>query len=141
MVKKSKEEVKRRRLEKEAADREKCLAYGWVPPTDSQPAKKRFAKPRKKSFGNKFLSSPEWRRLRMQALKKYGPVCMCCGASPKTGAVVNVDHIKPRKLFPELSLDINNLQILCGACNHGKGNWDMTDWRNFNYDLVSSHER
>lgn len=78
---------------------------------------------------DQFLSSFEWRRVRMMALKKYGPVCMCCGASPLTGAVMNVDHIKPRKLFPQLALDVDNLQILCHECNHGKGNWDMTDWR------------
>jgi hypothetical protein len=78
---------------------------------------------------NDFLSTYEWRKVRMEALKLYGPVCMCCGASPATGAVMNVDHIKPRALFPQLALDINNLQILCGDCNHGKGNWDMTDWR------------
>ena len=65
----------------------------------------------------------------MLALKKHGAVCACCGASPATGAVMNVDHIKPRRLFPELALDVDNLQVLCEPCNHGKGNWDMTDWR------------
>lgn len=76
-----------------------------------------------------FLTSYEWRKLRMEALKKYGPKCMCCGATPATGAVMNVDHIKPRKLFPELALELSNLQILCHECNHGKGNWDQSDWR------------
>lgn len=76
-----------------------------------------------------FLQTYEWRRVRMEALKKYGPRCQCCGATPATGAVMNVDHIKPRKLFPQLALDVDNLQILCHECNHGKGNWDMTDWR------------
>lgn len=78
---------------------------------------------------NSFLFSYEWRKLRMQALKKYGAKCQCCGATPETGAVMNVDHIKPRKTNPELALDINNLQVLCHECNHGKGNWDTTDWR------------
>lgn len=76
-----------------------------------------------------FLSTFEWRKVRMEALKKYGPKCMCCGATPATGAVMNVDHIKPRKKWPSLALDVNNLQILCHDCNHGKGNWDQTDWR------------
>lgn len=83
----------------------------------------------KKANSDKFLSSFEWRRVRMEALKKYGPVCQCCGATPATGAVMNVDHIKPRKMFPHLALDVDNLQILCHECNHGKGNFDMTDWR------------
>lgn len=76
-----------------------------------------------------FLSTYAWRRLRMEALKKYGPKCMCCGATPANGAVMNVDHIKPRKFYPNLALDLNNTQILCHDCNHGKGNWDKTDWR------------
>jgi hypothetical protein len=78
---------------------------------------------------SEFLNTYEWRRVRMQALKKYGPKCMCCGATPANGAVMNVDHIKPRRFYPELALDVDNLQILCHDCNHGKGNWDMTDWR------------
>ena len=76
-----------------------------------------------------FLASYEWRRARMQALKTHGPRCQCCGATPATGATINVDHIKPRRLFPHLALEQSNLQILCQECNHGKGNWDMTDWR------------
>lgn len=78
---------------------------------------------------DEFLKSSQWRALRMHAFKKYGTRCACCGASPATGAVMNVDHIKPRKYYPELALDIDNLQVLCGQCNQGKGNWDMTDWR------------
>ena len=76
-----------------------------------------------------FLTSFEWRATRMMALKKHGAVCQCCGASAKTGAVIHVDHIKPRQECPELALDVDNLQVLCHECNHGKGNWDQTDWR------------
>lgn len=79
--------------------------------------------------GDAFLSSYEWRRIRLVVLKRDGRRCACCGASPETGAVMHVDHIKPRKLFPHLALDPDNLQVLCAACNHGKGNWDMTDFR------------
>ena len=76
-----------------------------------------------------FLESYEWHKVRMEALKKYGARCQCCGATPADGIVINVDHIKPRRHFPHLALSINNLQVLCGSYNHGKGNWDMTDWR------------
>jgi 5-methylcytosine-specific restriction endonuclease McrA len=99
----------------------------------NRPAKKKvFIKSSKQtSFvsTDAFLSTYEWRKLRMEALIKYGRKCMCCGATPATGAVMNVDHIKPRKFFPSLALDINNLQVLCHECNHGKGNWDQSDWR------------
>jgi hypothetical protein len=75
-----------------------------------------------------FLKTFAWRKLRMQVIVERGNRCECCGASPTDGIIINVDHIKPRKLFPKLALDINNLQILCDACNHGKGNWDQTKW-------------
>lgn len=76
-----------------------------------------------------FLDSYAWKRLRMVALRYYGPKCMCCGMTPDKGGIVNVDHIKPRKIFPQLALELSNVQVLCHDCNHGKGNWDMTDWR------------
>jgi 5-methylcytosine-specific restriction endonuclease McrA len=97
----------------------------------AKPAPARKPKPMEPSFvmTDEFLWSYEWRRVRMVALKKYGPRCMCCGATPSGGATMNVDHIKPRRIFPELALDVDNLQVLCADCNHGKGNWDMTDWR------------
>jgi uncharacterized protein YdaU (DUF1376 family) len=91
-----------------------------------------IAKAARKTKDNRkvFLQSYEWRVTRMQAILKYGQKCMACGATPESGAVINVDHIKPRKTHPELALDLDNLQVLCSDCNHGKGNWDCTDWRN-----------
>lgn len=76
-----------------------------------------------------FLQSYEWRSLRMRVLKRFGAKCQCCGASAKDGVRIHVDHIKPRREFPELALVESNLQVLCEECNHGKGNWDQTDWR------------
>ena len=80
-------------------------------------------------LSDSFLESYEWRKTRMQVLKRDGARCGCCGATPADGVRMHVDHIKPRKLYPELALDLNNLQVLCEVCNHGKGNWDHTDWR------------
>ena len=124
---------------------DKALKYGWKPPgrkisipdgvdglesiQKKQASKKFFSSSMEFVATDDFLESFEWRKVRMLALKKYGAKCMCCGATPATGAVINVDHIKPRKKFPELALNLDNLQILCHDCNHGKGNWDMTDWR------------
>lgn len=93
---------------------------------------KSVLKPKKTGIdpcSDKFLESYEWRVVRMKALKLHGARCQCCGQSPKDGIVLNVDHIKPRKTHPELALSVENLQVLCHECNHGKGNWDDTDWR------------
>lgn len=72
-----------------------------------------------------FYDSREWRELRYKVIKKHGRSCMACGSVER----IHVDHIKPRSKYPELELDINNLQILCEDCNLGKSNIDETDWR------------
>ena len=81
--------------------------------------------PKKRSF----YKSPEWLSLRYKVLKQYGSKCQCCGIDSSRGAVLHVDHIKPRSKYPHLQLEISNLQILCESCNLGKSNKDETDWR------------
>jgi hypothetical protein len=82
-----------------------------------------------RSTPNAFFKSPPWIQLRYAALEKYGARCMCCGATRKSGARLHVDHIKPRSRYPELALEISNLQILCEPCNLGKSNIGEKDWR------------
>lgn len=76
-----------------------------------------------------FYESWEWKSARYAALKRHGAKCMLCGATKESGAVICVDHIKPRALHPHLELEQSNLQVLCNDCNMGKGRWDETDWR------------
>ncbi|QBF82578.1 HNH endonuclease [Shewanella maritima] len=76
-----------------------------------------------------FYQTRAWLQLREQAFVKYGNRCACCGASPSTGAIMHVDHIKPRSKYPELALELSNLQILCEQCNLGKSNISEVDWR------------
>jgi len=79
---------------------------------------------------DKFYVSREWRELRVRVLEKYECECMMCGRSPRIHKVViHVDHIKPRSFYPELSLEFNNMQLLCEDCNLGKSNKYDTDWR------------
>ena len=73
-----------------------------------------------------FYESRSWRQLRYDALKTHGRKCALCKT---TEGRMHVDHIKPRSLFPKLELNFNNLQVLCEACNLGKGNRDSTDFR------------
>jgi len=82
-------------------------------------------KPRRREF---YQSDP-WRDVRYRALVLHGAQCQCCGRTPRHGVVLHVDHIKPRSKYPELELDISNLQVLCEDCNLGKLARDETDWR------------
>lgn len=82
-----------------------------------------------KGKGKDFYASAKWKQLRYQVLAASDRRCACCGSSPLTGAVLHVDHIRPRSTHPELALDANNLQVLCSDCNLGKMNFDATDFR------------
>lgn len=73
-----------------------------------------------------FYESYAWRKLRYQVLIEFGRKCMCCGTEE---GIMHVDHVKPLRKYWDLRLDRDNLQVLCDECNHGKGNWDETDWR------------
>lgn len=78
-----------------------------------------------------FYSSGAWSSLRYEALRRSRGQCELCGFVPGKGEKgrLHVDHIKPRSKYPELALDINNVQILCGQCNVGKSNIYEDDWR------------
>jgi len=78
---------------------------------------------------DEFYASPEWRAIRYGALKANDGRCELCGVGKRDGAVLHVDHIKPRSKFPDLALDIGNLQVMCEDCNLGKSNKCTRDWR------------
>jgi HNH endonuclease/Homing endonuclease associated repeat len=62
--------------------------------------------------------SVNW-RLRAQVLMRDGAACRLCGASVRSGAKLQVDHIHPWSKGGETTIE--NLQILCEVCNIGKG--------------------
>lgn len=106
------------------------VVLGWIeakaPVPPAADIKQKVAGDEKRK---KFYRSYEWRKVRYDILKRDGGRCQLCGATAADGAVMNVDHIRPLKKYWALRLDPDNLQTLCGACNHGKGNRDETDWR------------
>ena len=92
--------------------------------------KKRIGKKSGANNNHDFLNSREWAELRYKVLSASDGCCSLCGRSKREHDVVlQVDHIKPRAKYPELAYDIDNLQVLCAACNFGKGNRDKKDWR------------
>ncbi len=76
-----------------------------------------------------FYRSQAWLDIRYKALSQYGNRCACCGRGADNGATLHVDHIKPRSLYPELELELDNLQVLCDLCNMGKSNKSEKQWR------------
>jgi hypothetical protein len=61
-------------------------------------------------------------RLRALVLMRDGARCRLCGAVPGDGVRLHVDHIHPWSKGGETVLE--NLQILCEACNIGKSDVD-----------------
>ncbi len=58
--------------------------------------------------------SSKWRRVRAEHLKK-NPKCAACGSSKK----IEVHHLFPFHLFPDLELRIDNLITLCERKKYG----------------------
>lgn len=73
-----------------------------------------------------FYDSREWKELKRTTIKLYGCRCMKCGNS---NTEMHADHITPRSRSRHRELDINNLQILCRACNMEKFNYNENDYR------------
>ncbi len=83
---------------------------------------------RRPSLPRDFYDTEAWRRLRYQALRRSDGKCQCCGRGKRDGAILQVDHIKPKSRFPALAMSLGNLQVLCRDCNLGKSNTDVIRW-------------
>ena len=67
---------------------------------------------------SQFYDTAAWDDLRRATLREQGCKCAACGA---TDTELHVDHIRPRSRYPSLSMDPDNLQVLCRECNFAKG--------------------
>jgi len=54
-----------------------------------------------------------WQRCRKTFLKEVGNVCVCCNSKKQ----IEVHHILPRHIRPDLSTDMTNLIALCKGCH------------------------
>ena len=55
----------------------------------------------------------------------FDSVCMSCGSVYGH----EIDHIKPKSIYPEYYDKLDNLQILCRDCNEKKGMINGPDYR------------
>lgn len=80
-------------------------------------------------FGTLYGRSSKWKYVRSEHIKNY-PECAACGR--KTG--LDVHHIKPYHINPELELDPNNLITLCDKyCHFVFGH--LMDWKSWNENV------
>lgn len=64
----------------------------------------------------KVQKSPQWKALRLAALRRDGWCCVRCGE--RRG--LEVDHILRVGTHPAGAFDLDNLQCLCGRCHAAK---------------------
>lgn len=114
-----------------------------MPNLDNIPKRKvQFLQGKIDNKADKFYTSRRWRKVRDMAKARDAMMCQRCKANGtitiigKKARDYAVDHIKPRKLWSELDLTLDNLQTLCRRCHDKKTREEQNintreDWRNF----------
>ena len=67
-----------------------------------------------------FYNSKPWQITRLKVKKRDNNLCVSCLRQHRLKRADVVDHIKPYEHFPELALDMENLQCLCHRCHQAK---------------------
>jgi len=65
------------------------------------------------SEAEKLRKSKEYRSWRTSVFIRDGKMCVLCGSKER----IEADHILPRYLFPELTLELSNGRTLCHECH------------------------
>lgn len=71
-----------------------------------------------------FYHTDAWKAVRRQALERDHGVCQIClrawragsGRRPRNATIVH--HLKPRSQYPDLSLELDNLESVCAICHN-----------------------
>jgi 5-methylcytosine-specific restriction enzyme A len=66
-----------------------------------------------------FYNNQPWRKLRKRKLIN-DPLCEQCKQEGRTTAANTVDHIRPRRWWPDLELEYSNLRSNCTKCHNRK---------------------
>ena len=74
---------------------------------------------RLRDSADQFYGTTRWRKLRA-VFRAANPLCAECAKAGRTVAGLEVHHLKPRRQFPELAYDLNNLEHLCKPCHSRK---------------------
>lgn len=66
---------------------------------------------------DKLHASQEYKDWRMAVFSRDHFTCQTCGCGNTRPNPIHAHHIKPKKDFPELVLDVSNGMTLCRACH------------------------
>ena len=80
----------------------------------------RHTKPDANKVGSAPLRTYRYQRLRRQILARDMHRCQVCLQNGIQTPAVEVDHVIPRQLRPDLTHDPSNMQALCATCHHEK---------------------
>ena len=69
---------------------------------------------------NRWRKSQDGQLWKKQQYQKQKDTCAICNQKIMLKGS-HIDHIKPLSIYPDLALDISNLQITCWQCNIYKG--------------------
>lgn len=64
-----------------------------------------------------FYQSTAWRSIRRMALQRDNYLCQECLRKKRITRATEVHHVNPLEDFPELGLEMSNLQSLCWDCH------------------------
>ena len=89
--------------------------------TDQEQQRKEYEARPDRAADRRFYSSTRWVRFaRWFRMQPENVLCVACKARGIIEPATQVDHIKSRKTYPELSWEPENCQGLCGRCHAAK---------------------
>lgn len=71
-----------------------------------------------KKKADPFYKLAAWLKTRTFVLQRDHYLCQPCFRDQTITAATIVHHIKPREDFPELALELNNLESICASCHN-----------------------
>lgn len=79
---------------------------------------KHYDKYKRDKEARSFYKSKAWAKCRVLALQRDNHLCQECFRNKKINNADLVHHIKELRDYPDLALDIDNLESLCNSCHN-----------------------
>lgn len=83
----------------------------------------------KKGINNPGWKGGKWKVQKKAALIRDNYTCVICGLCEKD--IMEVDHIIPKKLRPDLKSELSNLMTICPNCHRRKTNRELKNGLRF----------